>query len=645
MFPAASPLPGKQSITDLYTAHNMPNQDIQQAAQLADASLELVLNPGKLSGDAMEQAIEKWKKLCEETVAQMGVSPQVQHLRDTLDLDNETLAMLCLVLLPVLDSRYIDLYKNLSGENALPTADVVTSLVTTSYAAKSALLLRLENGCPLFYWKFLVAGNADRFALSTLAPGKELVDYFSGAASPPPGDLLTLCTGTPLNLAADAGIRAIKDQIQIIRGGFEERQLTLAIRLAKNYYNQPLYRLNADIVTASPDPQAALCKALAYALLQNGLVYWQNGLEDLAKRPEFVPFVSAWLVPSTTILFMGEMEARDLPESLDPGKVGTLQLAPLTREMDKEVWQSMGNALLGQNSIDWELINNTYAMNMARIGQTLIRQKQTMDAATAPTTAALQDCYMATSPPDLAGLAYLDDARGNFAEMVLAGSTKKQLDVLQDAFLSRIFLDNDTPSGIVAIFQGDTGTGKTMAAESLAAALKLPLYRLDYTQLETSTESRLQEFFTEAAACSAALLFDEADVLFARKNDPAGPGSLITAFLIHEIESYSGLAILTTNAKQKIDPAFSRRATLVSFPPFTPQQRFDLFQKLMADKGVKIDSKVNLAALVSSLPLNGSNISSIVDNAILSARSDNAPLQDIVIASDDLSKAIQQEMQ
>lgn len=625
----------------------MDNQDIVQVSQLADASLEFMEGAGKLTGDALDDAINDWKQVCEDTVANMGVSSEVQYLRDTFTLDNEVLTLLCLVLLPAMDARYLNFFKTLSDKKETnPTLDTLTSLVTTDYSAKSKLLSRLEAGSPLFYWKLIVLGESEQFASRTASPGRILADYFSGTGKEPPADLLTLCTSSPLNLAVDISIQAIKSQLQIIRGGFEERQLTQAMRLAKNFYSQPLYRLNAAIVKADPDPENALRNALVYALLQKGLVYWQNGLEDLEKYPGFTALIKNWFIPKNTILFMGEMEVMDLPPTIDPYQVGTIQLAPLSRPMDKEIWQSMGEALLGKTMIDWEIINNTYTMNMQRIGQTMIRQKQGLDSDIKPTTGSLQNCYVASSPLQLAGLAYLDEARNSFADMVLGVSTKKQLDDLQSAFLGRVFLDDESASGIIAIFQGEPGTGKTMAAESLAHELKLPLYRMDYTLLENSSENFLRNLFSEAEANSAALLFDEADALFASKKDPNGPGSLVTAFLIQQIESYNSLAILTTNAKHKIDPAFFRRAnTIVNFPQFTPQQRLNLFQKLIAETGVKLDSKINLPTLVSALPLSGRNISNIMGAAILSARSGDMPLTDVVISTDDLANAIKQEMQ
>jgi hypothetical protein len=622
----------------------MINKDITHVSKLADAGLYIVTNPDQLSGEALQLAIEKYKLQCDLTVSHIGISEEVQYMRETFSLSNELLTLMCFVLLPAIDSKYIDFYKKLSGgKQNLPTLDAITSLITSSYNAKSELLSELESGSPLFTWGLIRLEKSDEFALSTTSAGKELADYFSDTQTDPPDDLLTICTGSPLNLPADAGIQAISSQMQIIRGGFEERRLTVAIRLSKNYYNQPLYRLNSEIVKAAANPEAALRKAFAYVLMHEGIIYWQNGLRDFEQYPAYTAVINDWLKPKKNVLFVGETDTCDLPATINPFLVGTIQLVPLTRQMEKDIWVSMGISLLGKNDVNWELINNSYTMNMKRIGQTILRQKQNPADGAPPDTKALQNCYVSTSPNQLTGLAIQDTNNSSFDKMVLPPAVKTQIDEIRKAFLSRVFLNNDVPTGTIAIFEGPPGTGKTMAAESLADALKLPLYRLDYSQLDLSTESRLQLLFEEAYQNSAALLFDEADVLFSKKKDPDGPGALITAFLIQKVENYAGLVILTTNAKQKIDPAFMRRAEVVTFPPFTQKQRYNLFVKLVAQKGVKIDSEKNLLAQMSTLPLSGRNVINIINNSILSARSGDTPLEEVEIAAEDFVKAIQKE--
>ena len=130
--------------------------------------------------------------------------------------------------------------------------------------------------------------------------------------------------------------------------------------------------------------------------------------------------------------------------------------------------------------------------------------------------------------------------------------------------------------------------------------------------------------------------------MFTQKSGNNDVHSLITAFLIQQLEDYHSLCLLTSNAQQQIDPAFFRRAFLtVSFPPFTAQQRWQLFQKLLIDKGVKVDSQLDLTRLMTRLPMNGSHLKKLINAAVLSATADGTPISDVIISADDLAKALQ----
>jgi hypothetical protein len=381
---------------------------------------------------------------------------------------------------------------------------------------------------------------------------------------------------------------------------------------------------------------------LAVLTLQKGILYWQNALQDFKQNPGLVPQIKNWLSNEKNIMMAGEVEVIDLPPSLDPHKTGTIQLTALTRPEEKEVWEQRGKALLGTTSINWDLVNNSYTMNMARIEQTLLRLRQGQDAGKNSTTDMLQTCYTASSPPQLGGLAYLDTRPNSFNDMVLNDDAKKSLDALQQTFLNRVSVNAKPCAGILSIFKGSAGNGKTMAAECLANALKLPIYRIDYSALEKKTEASLASLFDEAQTNSAALIFDEADALFSSKKNSS---DLVLAFLIQRIGSYGGLAILTTNTEQKIDPAFFRRAVnVINFPILNAAQRLALFQKLFAEKGAQLDGKIDLAAISSNIQMSGRSISNIVKASIVNALAVNPSAKPLTISSDNLSSAIKQEV-
>jgi len=130
--------------------------------------------------------------------------------------------------------------------------------------------------------------------------------------------------------------------------------------------------------------------------------------------------------------------------------------------------------------------------------------------------------------------------------------------------------------GIGALFSGPSGTGKTMAAEVLAGELELDLYRVDLSAVVNKyigeTEKNLSRIFTAAERSGAILLCDEADALFGKRSEVRHGqdryANLEVSYLLQRIESYRGLAILTTNLEDNIDRAFSRRLRFVIKFPF-----------------------------------------------------------------------------
>jgi hypothetical protein len=137
--------------------------------------------------------------------------------------------------------------------------------------------------------------------------------------------------------------------------------------------------------------------------------------------------------------------------------------------------------------------------------------------------------------------------------------------------------------GVSALFAGPSGTGKTMAAEVLANELQLDVYRIDLSQVVSKyigeTEKNLRRLFDAAERGGAILLFDEADALFGKRGEVKDShdryANIEVSYLLQRMETYRGLAILTTNMKSALDTAFLRRIRfVVQFPfPDAPQRR------------------------------------------------------------------------
>ena len=120
---------------------------------------------------------------------------------------------------------------------------------------------------------------------------------------------------------------------------------------------------------------------------------------------------------------------------------------------------------------------------------------------------------------------------------------------------------------------------KTLVAEVFAHELQLDLYRIDLSAVVSKyigeTEKNLRRVFDAAEDSGAILLFDEADALFGKRSEVKDShdryANIEVSYLLQRMESYRGLAILTTNLKAALDVAFQRRLRFVVHFPFPDQ--------------------------------------------------------------------------
>ncbi len=175
--------------------------------------------------------------------------------------------------------------------------------------------------------------------------------------------------------------------------------------------------------------------------------------------------------------------------------------------------------------------------------------------------------------------------------------------------------------GISALFAGESGTGKTMAAEVIANALRLNLYRIDLSAVVSKyigeTEKNLRRLFDAAEDGSAILFFDEADALFGKRSEVKDShdryANIEINYLLQRMEAYGGLAILATNMKSALDTAFLRRLRfIVNFPFPGAAERKAIWQKVFPPEMPKEDLGYDRLA---RLNLTGGSIHNIAINA------------------------------
>jgi hypothetical protein len=186
--------------------------------------------------------------------------------------------------------------------------------------------------------------------------------------------------------------------------------------------------------------------------------------------------------------------------------------------------------------------------------------------------------------------------------------------------------------GLLALFAGPSGTGKTLAAEVIAAQLRLPLVKADFSQLQSKwvgeTPKLVGRLFDQLEAGGAVLLIDEADGLIGRRGAVVDAhdrhANVEVGYFLQRLESFRGLAILTTNLKSAIDEAFVRRFRfIVDFPVPGYVERTAIWQRVFpADApldGLDPD-------LLARLPLTGGAIRNVALNAAFLAADAGDPI-------------------
>jgi hypothetical protein len=190
--------------------------------------------------------------------------------------------------------------------------------------------------------------------------------------------------------------------------------------------------------------------------------------------------------------------------------------------------------------------------------------------------------------------------------------------------------------GIVALFAGASGTGKTMSAELIALDRGVDLCKVDLSALVSKwvgeTPKNLNRLFQEAEGCNAILFFDEADSVFGKRSRISSPqdrwANLEVNYLLQRIESYSGVVILATNLKENIDEAFLRRIhRTVDFPFPDVTSRFRIWSSMLPCGRHELTEE-QLYEVAAKFELTGGSIrNAVMDSAVRALASNSTVIR------------------
>jgi SpoVK/Ycf46/Vps4 family AAA+-type ATPase len=200
--------------------------------------------------------------------------------------------------------------------------------------------------------------------------------------------------------------------------------------------------------------------------------------------------------------------------------------------------------------------------------------------------------------------------------------------------------------GLKVLFAGDSGTGKTMAAQVLAAELGLEIFRVDLATVVSKyigeTEKNLDRIFGAAEGSNAILFFDEADALFGKRSEVGDShdryANIEVAYLLQKMEGYPGAVILATNFRRNIDDAFVRRLDFVIDFPFPEAEDRRAIWERVLPPDAPLGDDLDLEFLAQNFKLSGGAIRNCSLSAAFQAADDGE-----VIEMRHLVRAVAQE--
>jgi len=550
-----------------------------------------------------------------------------------------------------LDGAVAALIAEAQGDPAARQPSFSLALAALAGAHWSAL----TPAAPLRYWRLLEPGLGAGLALSPLRLDEQILHYLAGSPQPHPR-LSTLAEPLPqvaatsrLSASAQPVAAAWSAQhtplVQITGTDHASRRAVAAE--AATATGRTLWWMSAALLPDQPEAVTELARLWSrQLLLLDGALLLECDLREQDS-------LSAALLARFSQQLSGPLAlSGDTAQPSLSRPSLQIELRPPPAAEQHRLWvEALGpTASLLNGAVDQMAAQ--FHLNPAQIqaASADLNQDETTDV---PLPARLWQAARTQARPHLDHLAQRIEPTMRWADLALPEDACATLGTIIAAVRGRFTVytrwgfahRSGRGLGVSALFAGPSGTGKTSAAELIAAELGLDLYRIDLSQVVSKyvgeTEKHLRQLFAAAETGGAILLFDEADALFGKRSEVRDShdryANLEVSYLLQRIESYSGLAILTTNMRQALDSAFLRRIRfMVPFPFPGAAQREQIWRRAFPPHA-SIEGLDYLK--LARLNVAGGNIYGIALNAACLAAA-----EDCAISMDHLRRAARAEL-
>jgi hypothetical protein len=501
---------------------------------------------------------------------------------------------------------------------------------------------------PLRYWRFVEVAAGDRLVNSPLRIDERVLHFLIGL---PCIDERLEPTVHPLpelkSTLSAAQIQCVRTASKYWSGPIDDpRQRRPVLLVGKRNFEQQLvaqeslhaiglrpYALRVSDIPGNPVERELLARLCNRELvLDSWGLYLQSGDQD---GPENLRQVSAFLAQVRMPVAI-EVREGSVLEQLDGLRIAVPALDYAER---KALWvESLGDVAAGMNGLLDRIAEGfNFDAPAIRLAGSVVRG--TASDSPDPGHAAWQICRT-HARKSLDNLAQRIEPKCRWEDLVLP---PLQTDILRQivAHVRHRPTVHDRWGfskkygrglGVAALFAGGSGTGKTMAAEIISVELERDVYQIDLASVVSKyigeTEKNLRRIFDAADESAAVLLFNEADALFGKRSEIKDShdryANLEISYLLQRMESYEGVAILTTNMKHALDSAFLRRLRfIVQFPFPEAEQRQAIWQKVFPAQAPlhQLDFR-----RLAQMNISGGIIRNIAMHAAFLAAEENGPI-------------------
>ncbi|WP_408956881.1 ATP-binding protein [Natrinema sp. 74] len=579
---------------------------------------------------------------CRETPEDVVL--RLRILRDRFDLSRAQLDVFLLALAPDIDTSYEDVFQTLHDDSNVthPTVGLIADLFSQTDEQRLAATALVGSSSQLRQHGLITlsdpVGNSrsHRHRLVTVDP--RLVSYLEGHVDLDPalddGATLDATDGTLEALRLDGHVRERLESVAATSAtggryyvygpdGSERDNAIEAVTdgrllrasLPAVLEADTLERLHREALLQDCPLQLTDADAVRERETEHTLEEVVDRFADL-EAPLFVTGTEAWRPTGTD-------------ESLD----AIIEFPRPSVDLRLSFWEGHADEL--PDDVDPAALAGTFDLTQGQLEAALATARSVADGDALEAEDVYEGCR-AQSDDGLDDLAQRIEPASDWDDIQLREKTARELRLVRDHITEQAHIDSEwgfadgdaRDGGVVALFKGPSGTGKTMAAEVMANDIGMALYKIDLSSVVSKyigeTEENLERIFRAAEQSNAVLLFDEADSVFgdrAEVNDATDRyANAEVNYLLQRIERYDGVVVMTTNYASNIDDAFERRIDhSVWFPKPDAPVREAIWRAAVPDDAPTGDIAYDL---LREVELTGGEITKVVRTAAVMARRD-----------------------